>query len=204
MDPIDHLASLFKQFPGIGTRQAHRFAFFLLKKDESYVRDLADSALNLRRRVAECSDCHRYFIRRNSEGSCKLCSDTARDHTTLLIVEKDVDCDAIEGSGAYKGYYFILGGNLPVLGVNPEETIRIRELLSLLDKRAAQGLKEVIIGAAFTPESEHTADYVREKITHYLAEKNIALTSLGRGLSTGSELEYADRETLRFALQGRK
>lgn len=206
MDPIDNLTQLFKQFPGIGSRQAHRFVFFLLKKNDAYVRELSDGIRALRARVAECDTCRRFFVRTNESApsTCRICLDPGRDKMTVLVVEKDSDLDAIERSGAYRGTYFVLGGTLPILDENPEERIRIRELLSLLSARAKDGLREIIIATAFTPESEHTADYVREKVTSMAEEKNIKLTTLGRGLSTGSELEYADSETLRYALEGRK
>ncbi len=224
MDPIENLAALFKQFPGIGSRQAHRFVFFLLKKNDAYVRELTEGIRGLRSRVAECNVCRRYFVRASETAgtTCRICLDPGRDKMTVLVVEKDSDLDAIERSGAYKGTYFVLGGTLPILDENPEERIRINELLALLHQRSLQRrpldtldlskgrlwsdvpLREIIIATAFTPESEHTADYVREKVTSLAEEKNIKLTTLGRGLSTGSELEYADAETLRYALEGRK
>lgn len=120
-----------------------------------------------------------------------------------MVIEKDSDLEAIERSGAYHGRYFVLGGTLPILDKEPEKRIRIRELLAAVKARK-NDLKEVILATALTPESEHTADYVRSALEETTKESGIRITTLGRGLSTGSELEYADSETLRFAFEGRK
>lgn len=204
MDPIENLARYFREFPGIGTRQAHRFVFHLLKRDGVYVREFMKAIEELRMHVASCPSCGRYFMRKHEHiATCSICADTARDSGELMVVEKDSDLDAIERSGAYRGRYFVLGGTLPILDKAPEKRIRIRELLALL-KRQKTDIKEIILATAFTPESEHTADYVRSAIEEIAKEAGIRITTLGRGLSTGSELEYADAETLRFALEGRK
>lgn len=120
-----------------------------------------------------------------------------------MVVEKDSDLEAIERSGVYKGSYFILGGTLPILEKNPESKIRVRELEGLVEKEK-NVIKEIILACAVTPESEHTAEYVHAAIEPLAKEARIKLTTLGRGLSTGTELEYSDADTLRFALEGRK
>ena len=134
---------------------------------------------------------------------CPVCINTERNKSMLMIVEKDSDLEAIERSGVYKGSYFILGGTLPILEKNPESKIRVQELLALINKEKTT-LTEIILACAVTPESEHTAEYVHHAIEQIVEDAHIKLTSLGRGLSTGTELEYSDADTLRFALEGRK
>lgn len=204
MDVIHKLSSLFAQFPGIGTRQSKRFVYFLLKQNKSYIKELVGLIETLEESISECARCHRYFMKKHEEGvHCPICADPHREQELLLIVEKDSDLEAIEHSGTYHGRYFVLGGTLPLLEKYPESRIRINELRKSIDGEFAT-LKEVIFAFAVTPESEHTAQYVRGEIEPIANKNLIKLSTLGRGLSTGTELEYSDAETLRYALEGRK
>jgi recombination protein RecR len=116
-----------------------------------------------------------------------------------MIVEKDQDLQAVERAGAYKGRYFILGG---VLTLSGKGTIRERDLIRVVEARSVSGLREIVLALSATSEGEHTADRVREVLSPLRG--SIALTELGRGLSTGAELEYADSTTLSAALRNRK
>lgn len=205
MDPLNKLATLFAEFPGIGSRQSRRFVHFLLKRDRAYIAEFVRLIEELKSSVFECARCHHYFTKKYSGAGarCEICADPTRDHATLMIVEKDSDLEAVEGSGTYRGCYFVLGGTLPILEKNPETKIRINELSRLLEKNSKE-LKEVILACAVTPESEHTAEYVKNAISPFIKDHGVTITSLGRGLSTGTELEYSDAETLRHALGGRK
>ena len=205
MDSISKLSSLFAEFPGIGSRQSKRFVYFLLKQNKSYVKELVRLIESLEGSVLECERCHRYFMKKHPAAGerCSICTDTGRDRTILMVVEKDSDFEAIERSSTYQGTYFVLGGILPMLEKNPTAKIRVDELSILIGVEFSE-LKEVIIACAVTPESEHTADYVRTEITKLCEQNFIKITELGRGLSTGTELEYSDAETLRYALEGRK
>ena len=205
MDSINKLSSLFAEFPGIGSRQSKRFVYFLLKQNKSYIKELVRLIESLEGSVLECERCHRYFMKKHPTAGerCSICTDTGRDRTILMVVEKDSDLEAIERSSTYQGTYFVLGGILPMLEKNPTAKIRVDELSILIGVEFSE-LKEVIIACAVTPESEHTADYVRTEITKLCEQNFIKITELGRGLSTGTELEYSDAETLRYALEGRK
>lgn len=204
MDPIQKLSAMFAEFPGIGARQSRRFVYFLLKKNRSYITELVKLIESLEGSILECSRCHRYFMKKHENTTlCSVCADEDRDRTLLMIIEKDTDLEAIERSGTYHGTYFVLGGTLPILEKDPESKIRVRELRKLVETESMT-LKEVILACAITPESEHTAEYVRKAISAIVDKHLITLTSLGRGLSTGTELEYSDAETLRYALEGRK
>jgi len=120
-----------------------------------------------------------------------------------MVVSRDVDFENIEKTKAFPGYYFILGGNLPVLEKNPETKIRERELLSQIEKRISQGLIEVIIALDYNPEGEHTREHVERTIRNTPIFSHLKITHLGRGLSTGSELEYTDSDTIKNALRSR-
>lgn len=206
MDSIQKLAELFAQFPGIGSRQSKRFVYFLLRQPKSYTEELSKLIGELKLDVIECSLCHRYFVqqREHLKDTCVVCADTLRERETLLIVEKDSDLESFERSHVYRGQYFVLGGTLQILEKSPEKVLRIRPLLSRIEALVSLGLKEVIIASSITPESEHTADYLRDTLKELQEKHKLTITMLGRGLSTGTELEYSDPETLRYALEGRK
>jgi recombination protein RecR len=204
MDNINALAQLFAQFPGIGSRQSRRFVYFLLKQNKAYVNELVRQIKELENSVYECARCHAYFMKKHADATrCSRCSDSSRDKELLLLVERDSDLDAVERSGVYHGTYFVLGGTLSILEKDPDTKIRLKELRSLL-KDEASTINEIIFAHAMNPEGEHTFDHVRNSISDLAAAQGIRITSLGRGLSTGTELEYSDADTLRWALEGRK
>lgn len=203
MDPIHRLEYFFTLFPGVGSRQARRFVHYLLKQSPQHLSELSHLIAQLPDQVRECVECHRYFPKKGPHTEkCPVCADPLRDPTQLLIVEKDADLEAIERAHTYTGYYYVLGGTLGILEKNPEKVIRLSALKRRVESMKA--LHEVIIATAVTPESEHTGDFVRLALRDMCVERNILITRLGRGVSTGSEIEYADADTLRNALLGRK
>lgn len=121
-----------------------------------------------------------------------------------MLVAKDVDLDAIEKSKVYNGYYFVLGSTLSLIEKEPESKIRVKELLAAIEKRAIKGTKEIILALSLNAEGEHTREYVEELIAPVVKKHSLKVSTLGRGLSTGTELEYSDTETIRNALIGRK
>ncbi len=198
MDYIDELARALSHFPGIGPRQGKRFVYYLLTTSATERAKLARLIKNLDADVHQCSRCMRFYTG-NKTNTCRYCSDTARDNAVLMIIEKDQDLTAIERAGTYHGKYFVLGG---VLTLSGKGTIYEKELLQCITKYLENGLKEVVLALSATSEGEHTADYVRTLLSPY--RTNIKISMLGRGLATGSELEYSDAETLRAAFSNRK
>ncbi|PIR82213.1 recombination protein RecR [Candidatus Kaiserbacteria bacterium CG10_big_fil_rev_8_21_14_0_10_59_10] len=201
MDALDKLATLFARFPGIGPRQAHRFVQFLLRSSPSMRRELADSIRALGATVNQCDACMRYHA--GAKGLCALCADPARDASMLAVVSSDADLAALERSGTYRGHYFVLGGTIS-LASEKAKALRERELLSRAQERASAGLREVILALPANPEGDYTAIHVRDALAALAARHGWKITMLGRGLSTGSELEYADAETLKSALENRR
>ncbi len=197
-DRIEDLASAFNRFPGIGPRQAKRFVYHLLAVQQADRNRLADLIQHLAADVRQCTLCMR-FSPTNQDGLCNYCADQGRDDTLLLVVEKDQDLLAVERAGTYRGRYFVLGG---VLTLSGKGAIRERDLVRVVELRAKQGLREIVLALSATSEGEHTADRVRELLAPLRGP--ITLSELGRGLATGSELEYADSATLSAALQNRK
>lgn len=202
MSNIDSLAQAFMKFPGIGTRQAKRFVYFLLAQDPYYVDLLSREIAELKKNITQCTSCFRFYPRVGEGSLCKVCIDDA-DSATLMVVEKDTDFESVRRSGSYAGRYFILGGTIPVLEKDPASKIRIRELLERIEGAAADGLTEIILALSANPEGDFTRDYVTKALTPLTTQLGITITTLGRGLSTGTELEYSDSDTLRHALKNR-
>ncbi|KKQ77831.1 MAG: hypothetical protein A3A96_01905 [Candidatus Zambryskibacteria bacterium RIFCSPLOWO2_01_FULL_39_39] len=211
MNSIEKLIKIFSEFPGIGPRQARRFVYYLLTRANGTLEDLSQNILELKNDVVMCADCRRFFQKNNNKTSlCKICSDQTRDSSVLMLVQRDVDLESVEKNGGYRGIYFVLGGSVPILEKEPEKRIRVKELKIFIERRinppsqnASARLREIILGVNWNPDGENTADYV-EKLLIPLVEKNkTKITHLGKGLSMGTELEYADQDTLRNALQNR-
>lgn len=199
MNKIDELAELFKEFPGIGPRQAKRFVYFLLRKNDYYTNKLVELIPELKKQTRTCEDCFRFFS--NSSSKCDICLSKNRDNKKLMVVSRDSDLETIEKTDTFEGYYFVIGGILPVLEKEPEKFIRIKEFLDFIEKKQEQGLEEIIIALSVNPEGDNTADYIKKQIIEFYPE--IKVSMLGRGLSTGLELEYSDRDTIKNALKNR-
>jgi len=205
MNPLDKLIAYFEKFPGIGGRQAKRFAFHILSLKREQVEELANLITNLTESVLECSECHRFFSLqyKQSGNICPICGDMSRDAKKLLVIARDTDIQAIERSGVYDGLYFVLGGTLPLLNTRDNDRLRIGAFRALIEKRLLNGLEEVIFAFAVNPDGENTSRYIEKVLNEITNTKTLKVTHLGRGLSTGSELEYADPETIKSALKNR-
>ena len=203
MNPIEKLTEYFKEFPGIGERQAKRFVYFLLHKNPTYVKELGDKILDLKNTIHQCPSCFLFF-QSELDQLCDVCSNTKTDKTSLLIVEKDADYENIKRSRNYNGMYFILGGLVPIVTKDTPNYVRTKELLRNIENQIKQyKLKEVIIALSLNPQGEHTDMYLREILSPLQKSHNLNIVSLGRGLSTGTELEYSDSETIKNALKNR-
>lgn len=197
MDRVEELSQLFARFPGIGPRQARRFVYHLLASGAGDRSRLSRLIEDLAKDVQQCSDCLRFW---SGKGPlCNYCSDQARDDGLLMLVEKDQDLLAIERAGTYRGRYFVLGG---VITLSGKGAIREEALVRSVERRADKGLREIVLALSATAEGEHTTDRVREILKPL--RPHLTFTILGRGLATGSELEYADTATLAAAFQNRK
>ena len=203
MNTLDRLIAHFEKFPGIGARQAKRFAFHVLTMNENDTAELSKLIAELKGSVVECASCHRFFATQNKETICSICNSPNRDHNRLLVVERDSDIQAIERAGVYDGFYFVFGGTVPLLNSNDNTKLRGGALKATVETRLPEGLSEVTIGFSVNPDGENTARFVESILKPLIDGKEVKLSYLGRGLSTGSELEYADPETIKNALQNR-
>ena len=207
MNPADHLAELFMKFPGIGPKQAKRFVYYLLRSDTRYKDDIIRTLEAIKSTGKQCTECFRYFgeIRATVEARCSICRSESRDHTTIIIVEKELDVDAIEKTELYSGIYFILGGLVPILSDKPSDHIRIRELVNTLHEKVAENkLKEIIFALPVTDSGDETRDYVEKTVRQIVGINGTKISTLARGLSSGLEIEYVDRDTFSSAFDRRQ
>ena len=215
MDTIEKLTEIFKEFPGIGERQAKRFVYFLMSRNGSYSQVLMSLIADLKKEISQCQECFRFFLLRHQMSKlnnlCDICLDENLDSSILMVVEKDSDLESVRKSRAYNGKYFVLGGLVPIVEKNTNKKVRVDELKQ---KISAQGgpasgwksskLQEIILAFSLSPQGDHTDFYIRNQIKEMCESLNIKISSLGRGLSTGTELEYSDNDTLRNALKNRQ
>jgi len=192
---IEKLIKIFSKFPTVGPRTASRFVFYLLKLPKEEIDDLISAIFTLQNSVKVCSLCFNPF---EGEGElCEICKNPGRDKSLICVVEKETDLDSIEKIKRYKGLYFILGATLSSLKKDDIKKIKTEELLNRMKDPQ---VKEIIIATNSTTEGEATALYLERT----LKSSGKKITRLGRGLPKGSELEYADEETLSSALESRK
>lgn len=209
MDIIDKLTEIFKEFPGIGERQAKRFVYFLMARNPSYAQNLSELVLELKKEVTQCKECFKFFIKYERkipprDGQvCEICTNPNIDSSTLMIVEKDSDLESIQKSRVYHGKYFILGGLVPVVEKTTKSRVRIEELKQKISTPMSS-VGEIILAFSISPQGDHTDQYVREQLKDLAEKLEIKISSLGKGLSTGTELEYSDNDTLKNAFKNRQ
>lgn len=201
-NPIEHITSLFERFPGIGARQAKRFAYFLIQNKPAYRKELSQAIEILGTHVYQCKKSLQYFVSDTNEELAPIERDQSRTSTELMIVEKDTDLETIEKTKTYKGKYFVLGGTIPVHELHDLGAfIQLEALTKLLQERQAV-LSEIIIALSATPHGDHTLEFLQDYLKDTL-DSHIKVTTLGRGLSSGTELEYSDKDTIIHALKNR-
>ena len=194
-NPVERLAKALTRLPGIGSKSAMRLALFLiLEKDQAGVaRELADALITVKEKIRLCASCQNL----TEAELCSLCRDDRRDAGSLCIVEGLVDLLALEKSGEYQGFYYLLHGAIsPLDGIGPDE-MRFDRLL----KRIRQGkFREIILATNPNPEGEATALYLKK----VLAPLGIKLSRIASGVPVGGTLEYTDSQTLIRALNTRR
>ena len=190
---INQLIEELSRLPGIGSKSAARLAFHLINQPEENVQRLADTLVEARKGVRFCKKC----CTLTDEEYCPICRSSARDHSTIMVVENSRDLAAYERTGRYSGVYHVLHGAIsPALGIGPSD-IKLKELMTRL---AEEDVKEVIIATGSTLEGETTAMYISKLIR----PTGILTSRIASGVPVGGDLEYIDEVTLYRALEGRR
>jgi len=190
---VSNLVDQLGKLPGIGRKTAERLAYHLLRVHESEAYALSDAIRRVRENVRYCKTCFNL----SENDLCTVCSDVRRDATRLCIVEQPRDLMALEQSGVYRGLYHVLLGRIaPLDGIGPDQLT----IEPLIDRVRTGNVAEVIMATNPNVEGDGTALY----ISNLLSEFPVEITRLARGVTSGSVLEYTNKEILADALSGRQ
>ena len=203
---IQKIIEKFSKFPTVGPKTAARFAFYLIKCSQEEIKELTELIKELKNKTALCQLCFYSFEpKTEDEKICPICSNPQRNKKIICLVEKEMDIEAIEKVGKYKGLYFVLGGLIS--GLKKKEEKLEERLEKLKERTKKEGVEEIIIALNPTTEGQRTILWLQrslEPLTNNESNQKIKITQLGRGLPVGGELEYADEETISSALESRK
>lgn len=188
---IGKLIEELEKLPGIGAKSAQRMAFHIINMPEERVNRLANVMMEAKSKVCYCKECQTL----TDKEICPICSNAARDKSTIMVVENTRDLAAYEKTGKYSGVYHVLHGAIsPMIGIGPGD-IRLKELITRLEG----DVNEVIIATNSSLEGETTAMYISKLIK----PTGIKVTRIASGVPVGGDLEYIDEVTLLRALEGR-
>jgi recombination protein RecR len=193
MSILDDFITTLSRLPGIGRKSAQKLAYYFLQSDADFAHQFAQMVIHFKESMHKCEICGCY----NETTDCSFCHNSIRDHHTICIVAQAQDVTNIEKSQSYQGLYHVLGGLLaPLDGISPKD-LSIDHLLHRIDQG---GIQEVILATNLTSEGDATAAYLQQ----LLQERVPHITRIASGLPAGSDVEYADAQTLGYSLRGRK
>lgn len=191
---IQNLMNELAHLPGIGMRSAERIAFHLLKQSPAEAMKLAEAIRDVKTRIRHCSVCYNL----TEQDPCNVCCDPSRDQGVICVVEQPKDLLALETTGMYRGVYHVLLGRIaPLEDVGPGDLT----IDALLQRVASGTVREIIMGTNPNMEGDGTALHVQSLLNQF---PNVQVTRLARGLPSGSNIEYANRNILADAISGRQ
>ena len=192
-ESVTNLIDQFAKLPGIGRKSAERLTYHVLRSHRTESMALADAIRQVKENVHHCKICFNLA----EQETCQICQDQRRDDTVLCVVEQPRDVIALEQAGTFQGVYHVLLGRIaPLEGIGPDELT----IEPLIERVRSGTIKEVIMGTNPTLEGDGTALY----ISSHLADLPVEITRLARGITTGSVLEFVNREILADAIAGRQ
>ncbi len=192
-ESVVNLINEFAKLPGIGKKSAERLAYHVLRQHENEALALADAIRDVKLKVKYCKQCFNLA----EEELCTICRNPARDSSLLCVVEQPRDLIALEQTGVFRGLYHVLLGRIaPLEGIGPEQLT-----IEALVRRVRSGsFREIVMATNPTVEGDGTSLY----ISNQLADIGVRVTRLARGITSGSVLEFANKEILTDALSGRQ
>jgi recombination protein RecR len=200
---VEKVINEFSKLPGVGPKTAARMAYHYIRSPNHDAKKLSEALSHMDENVVFCKKCFNI----SEEEICDICSSPLRKKSKLCVVEEPLDVIAFENSAVYDGLYFVLGGVIsPAEGISAEDLRfkdlkkRVNEILGEIEKERL----EIIVATNPSLEGEASASYISDMFKKEVKEGTIEITRLAMGLPTGADLEYADRLTLKRALEGRK
>ena len=194
MQHLDRLVRALRRLPGVGPRQAERFAAYFLRASQGEVEEFITALTEMKTSVVLCPQCFAY----SENDLCEICRDPDRDSTKICVVEDPQDIEAIEKTGAYKGLYHVLHGAISPLEGRSAEQVKVRELLARV-QQANPKIEEIIIATDPDSEGETTALNLADLLRGQVPQ----ITRIGYGVPLGGDLDYMDEMTLGYSLKGR-
>lgn len=190
---LENVVDELSRLPGIGRRTAMRLALHLLRLEEEEVAGMSGAMDSFRRNIKHCTYCNNL----SDTDICPVCADSARDRSTVCVVETVSDLITIENTKRYRGLYHVLGGVIsPMNGVGPSDL----KIDLLTENIARGGIREVILAISATVEGETTQFYITRRLNDF---PGVRITGIARGIGFGDDIEHADEQTIAHALNNR-
>lgn len=189
---LEEAVNALSMLPGVGRKSALRHALHLVQDNNNKAERLASALSRLQNDIKQCKRCHNI----SDNDVCDICLQAHRKSKVLCVVESARDVMAIEDTNQFNGYYHVLGGIIsPLEGIGPSDI----NVESLIQRIKAEEIEEVIMAVSPTIEGETTIYY----ISKLLADYNVNISIIARGISFGGDLEYADELTLGRSIMAR-
>ena len=196
LSPIQRFIDVFSRLPSLGPRFATRLAFYIVNQEKSKREELV-AALSLLNNVNRCERC--FFLKMDTDTVCDICRDKKRNPKKIAIVEKETDILSIERSHSWNGHYLVLW-SLPEHGIlETEHKLRLSKLKARISNELNGTVEELVVALNPTTFGDFVASVINEEFKHIVKH----ITRIGRGIPTGGEIEFADEETLKSALERR-
>ncbi len=191
--PLARLIDELSKLPGVGPKTAQRLAYHVLRAPVPDAEALAAAIRSVKTDLRYCAVCFNIA----ESDPCVICSSDERDGAVVCVVEEPLDVLAIERTGQFRGRYHVLHGAIsPMNGVRPDDL----KIAQLVERVRRGGIDELILATNPNLEGEATSMYIGQ----LLANAEVRVTRLARGLPMGGDLEYADEVTVSRALEGRR
>ena len=191
LDVINRLVNSFTKLPGVGYKTAERYAYRIIDADDKFVDEFVSNILAVRELVKFCMRCANFAV----ADFCNIC-EKRRDAKSIMVVRDPRDIVAIEKSGVFTGSYHVLHGVLDPLNKKGVNDINLKSLIIRIREEKTE---EIIIATNPDIEGEATANY----IAGLVKPSGIKITRPAQGLSIGTNMEYADENTLGAAIRNR-
>ena len=230
-ESVSRMIREFEKLPGIGKKSAERIAYHLLKLDKQEALALANSITAVKENVRYCKHCYNLAedtlsaavhkpnddalsdaVHKSNDGAlsdtahksnggvlCEICKDPRRNQSLLCVVEQPQDLIMLEQTRRYEGLYHVLLGRLsPLDRITPDQLT----IAALIERVKSGTFDEIVMGTNPTVDGDSTAYYIIGQLE--LLPNKPKITRLARGITTGSDLQFANKEMLADALSERQ